>query len=128
MFIDSKKVSFEDIPTHGVETISVKVDEEKTVEMIVIDSEKTDRTTKQHGIAWWVTNRLVGECDWKNFEDQSVLDGRREEAKRYTFILNADHLKPDVLADWSGIQARQQKLESNAQNFVRKQYEPNCFS
>jgi hypothetical protein len=102
VFVEGKKVTFEDIPAHGVGTITVEIDAENTVEMIVIDSEKTDRTTKQHGIAWWVTDRLVGSCDWKNFEDQSVLDGRREEAKRYTFILKADHLKPDVLADWSG--------------------------
>jgi hypothetical protein len=86
VFVEGKKVTFEDIPSHGVETIQVKIDAETAVKMVVIDSEKTDRSTKQHGIAWWVTDRLVGACDWKNFEDQSVLDGRREEAKRYTFI------------------------------------------
>lgn len=105
VFVDGKQVTFGDIPEHGVETIVVEVDDATTVEMVVIDSEKTDRTSKQHGIAWWVTDRLVGACDWKNFEDQSVLDGRREEAKRYTFILKADHLKSDVLADWSGFKS-----------------------
>lgn len=102
VYVEGQKVTFADLPEHGVETIPVQIDAENSVEMVVIDSEKTDRTTKQHGIAWWVNKRLVGECNWRNFEDQSVLDGRREEAKRYTFILKADHLKPDVLADWSG--------------------------
>lgn len=115
VFVEGKKVTFEDIPSHGVETIQVKIDAETAVEMVVIDSEKTDRSTKQHGIAWWVTDRLVGACDWKNFEDQSVLDGRREEAKRYTFILKADHLKPDVLADWSGF-----KQDSESWSKTRK--------
>ncbi|APG61996.1 hypothetical protein LPB140_03235 [Sphingorhabdus lutea] len=115
VFVEGKKVTFEDIPSHGVETIQVQIDAATTVEMVVIDSEKTDRSTKQHGIAWWVTDRLVGACDWKNFEDQSVLDGRREEAKRYTFILKADHLKPDVLADWSGF-----KQDSESWNQTRK--------
>lgn len=102
VFVEGTQVTFEDIPSHGVETIEVPIDPDTVVEMIVIDSEKSDRTTKQHGIAWWVADRLVGACDWKNFEDQSVLDGRREEAKRYTFILKANHLKAEVLADWSG--------------------------
>lgn len=115
VFVQGKKVTFEDIPSHGVETLRVQIDAETAVEMVVIDSEKTDRSTKQHGIAWWVTDRLVGACDWKNFEDQSVLDGRREEAKRYTFILKADHLKPDVLADWSGF-----NQDSDSWNQTRK--------
>ena len=102
VFVDGDKVTFEDIPSKGVENFDIKMKDGSVVKMTVIDSEKTDRTTKQHGIAWWVTDRLVGACDWKNFDDQSVLDGRREEAKRYTFILRADHLKGEVLPDWSG--------------------------
>lgn len=102
VYVEGQKVTFSDIPEHGVETIPIEINANTTVEMVVIDSEKTDRSTKQHGIAWWINKRLVGECNWRNFQDQSVLDGRREEAKRYTFILKADHLKPDVMADWSG--------------------------
>ncbi|WP_298966606.1 ATP-binding protein, partial [uncultured Roseibium sp.] len=122
VFVNNQKVTFEDIPVEGVETIPVEINATTTVEMVVIDSEKTDRTTKQHGVAWWVNNRLVGECNWKNFEDQTVLDGRREEAKRYTFILKADHLKSDVLADWSGFKVESKdwkETRTSCENAVR---------
>jgi hypothetical protein len=68
---------------------------------MVIDSQRADRTTKQHGIAWWVNRRLVGQCGWRLSDQEKVLDGRSEEAKRYTFIVQADLLAPAVLADWS---------------------------
>lgn len=123
VFVDKNKVTFEDIPEHGVESEKIYIDENISVEMIVIDSEKTDRTTKQHGIAWWVTERLVGACDWKNFEDQSVLDGRREEAKRYTFILKADHLISEIQPDWSGFKSDShlwQKTRKTCEESIRR--------
>lgn len=95
-------VHFGDIPTECQQEISLKVDNKDSVKVIVIDSKKADKTTKQHGIAWWVNNRLVGNCGWSSSDHLKVIDGRSEEAKRYTFIVIANHLSSAVLADWSG--------------------------
>ena len=69
---------------------------------MAIDSQSTDRTAKQHGIAWWVNRRLVSKCGWRGSDEVKIVDGRFEEAKRFTFIVHADFLaKNSVEADWS---------------------------
>jgi len=73
-----------------------------TVSLSCIDSRKTGKTSRQHGVAWWVNNRLVGESSWKDFEEMSYIDARTVEAKRYTFVVEADLLADDVNDDWSG--------------------------
>ncbi len=67
-------------------------------------SEKAGRTTKQHGVAWWVKKRLVGEPSWTGFDDIPYIDGRRTEARHHTFVVEADLLAEKVKADWSGFQ------------------------
>ena len=49
-------------------------------------------------------NRAVGECKWSRSDYERILDGRTSEAKRFTFIVQADYLNQDnaVLEDWSG--------------------------
>jgi hypothetical protein len=47
--------------------------------LIVIDPLKADRTTRQHGIAWVVNNRLVGNPGWLGFDQERLLDGRSSE-------------------------------------------------
>ena len=66
-----------------------------------IDSQMTGRTSRQHGVAWWVNKRLVGEPSWKGFDEEAYLDARTMEAKRYTFVVEADLLADDVQDDWS---------------------------
>ena len=72
-----------------------------TVSVVMIDAQRPDRTTLQHGIAWRVNNRLVGHCGWRGSDYEKILDGRTSEAKRYTFIVFADLLAHAVLPDWS---------------------------
>jgi hypothetical protein len=69
----------------------------------LIDSQRIGRTTRQHGIAWWVNKRLVGEPSWKDFRgiNDSLLDGRNAAAKRFTFVIEADILKDFVREDWT---------------------------
>lgn len=69
--------------------------------MIVIDSEKTAAKSQQHGIAFWVSGRLVGQPSW-SYGKITFLDGRFKAAKRYTIIIKTDDLIDDVLPDWSG--------------------------
>lgn len=81
-----------DVPSYGKATI------------FHIDTKKADKTTKQHGLAWWVQSRAVGQCKWSRSDYERILDGRTSEAKRFTFIVQADFLNAynAVQSDWSG--------------------------
>ena len=103
--INSVLIDFEDIKDNGMQIIDVPIPElNASVTIRVIDSKRTDRTVRQHGVAWHVIGRLVGECDWKDPEQRSLIDGRRIEAKRFTFVVVADILNETdaIKPDWSG--------------------------
>jgi hypothetical protein len=96
-------------PTHwrvrkDLTTTEVHVDGLGKARILHIDTKKADKTTKQHGIAWWVQTRAVGQCNWSPSDYERILDGRTSEAKRYTFIVQADFLNDHdaVREDWSG--------------------------
>ena len=72
------------------------------LEIITIDSSKVARSTQQHGIAFWVANRLVGVPSW-SFNTFNYLDGRTSVAKRYTIIVKTNDLLDDVHSDWSSL-------------------------
>lgn len=65
------------------------------------DTQNISRTTQWSGIVWRVNNRMVGTPSWK-MARTSFLDGRKMEARRYTFVINADILEDEVKTDWSG--------------------------
>lgn len=103
--INGVRIVFEDIQDRGLEIINVAIPElNKTIIVRAIDARRTDRTIRQHGVAWHVGGRLVGDCVWKDPEQKSLIDGRRVEAKRFTFIVEADILLDSqaVLPDWTG--------------------------
>jgi len=101
--IDGKRITFQDIPTSSLHEEELDFPGLGKVKIVHIDTGKADRTTKQHGIAWWVNRRAVGECKWRGSDFTRILDGRRSEAKRYTFIVNTeiDELEVAVQPDWS---------------------------
>ncbi len=68
--------------------------------LYVVDAAEKARTKFQHGVAFWVSKRLVGSPSW-TIGDRALLDGRTKEAKRLTFIVEVDDLNDHVLADWS---------------------------
>jgi hypothetical protein len=82
------------------ETYDLHVNGLGSVKIRHFDSRKTGRTSKQHGIAWWVNHRLVGEASWRGFDDNPYLDARKAEAKRHTFVVEADILESSVETDW----------------------------
>lgn len=102
VFVNNQRVNFSDIPDQNTEDIEIEISDNEKVTVRVIDIKDTDKTTHQHGIAWRVKNRLVGECTWKGSGQEALIDGRRIQAKRYTFIIFADILENSVLPDWSG--------------------------
>lgn len=67
-----------------------------------VDPMKQERTMRLKGIAWWVNRRMVGEPSWEGLDGPGqYLDGRTSEAKRFSFVVEADFLKDDVEADWT---------------------------
>ncbi|MBX9701921.1 MAG: ATP-binding protein [Acetobacteraceae bacterium] len=98
--VDGVLVTFRDVPPDCLDEFDVDVPGYGTAQVMVIDSQRTDRSTKQHGVAWWVNRRLVGHTGWR-LSDQAIIDGRTEAAKRFTFIVKADFLGGAVLPDWS---------------------------
>jgi hypothetical protein len=114
VIMNSVRIDFEDIEEKGLDTIIVPVlalGIEVTVK--VIDAQRTDKTARQHGVAWHVLGRLVGDCDWKDPEQKSLIDGRRVEAKRFTFIVEADilHQYGAVKPDWTGFEEDNEKFK-----------------
>jgi hypothetical protein len=100
--VNGTEVTFDDIPEAQLRTVDVDVPGVGTVHLIMIDTQKADKTTRHHGIAWRVTNRIVGTPGWIGFDQERLVDGRSSEAKRFIFIARADFLADDVLPDWSG--------------------------
>jgi hypothetical protein len=72
-----------------------------SAEVSCIDSTEAGRTGQQHGIAFWVGNRLVGEPSW-TVGGMLLLDGRRKLAKRLTFVVSlGEDMFDHVESDWS---------------------------
>jgi len=104
VILNGTPISFSDISKSSLSIVDVDVPGYGAVKIYHIDTRKADNTTKQHGIAWWVMNRAVGECRWRGADVERILDGRTEKAKRFTFIVQADFLNKEnaVKEDWSG--------------------------
>ena len=104
VYLNQKQISFNDIAASSLSIVELDIPIFGKVKIYHIDTVKADKTTKQHGIAWWVLNRAVGECKWRGSDVERILDGRSEKAKRYTFIVQADFLNEAdaVKEDWSG--------------------------
>lgn len=73
--------------------------------VLLIDSKKSHKSTIYQGIAIWQGGRLVGEPSWiigKNM----VLDGRSKEAKRYSVVVQTDDLADYITEDWTSLKKR----------------------
>lgn len=101
IYLNGKHVELTNLE-HLVDMKVIPVDSFGNITIRCIDSKKTGRTSKQHGVAWWVNKRLVGEPSWTGFDEVAYLDARTIEAKRFTFVVEANLLADDVNEDWSG--------------------------
>lgn len=101
IYVNNEVVDLMDL-SHVIETTEVDVEPLGKLQIHRFDSQTRGRTSKQHGVAWWVNKRLVGEPSWRGFDEGSYLDARTAEAKRYTFVVEADILSNEVKHDWSG--------------------------
>jgi hypothetical protein len=100
IYLNGELVELTDL-AHLWDTALVAIDGIGEILVHRVDSHKIGRTSKQHGVAWWVNKRLVGEPSWKGFDSDAYLDARTTEAKRYTFVVEADFLADQVELDWS---------------------------
>lgn len=66
----------------------------------IIDSTKTSLNSHQHGVAFWICGRLVGDPAW-TYGSYQFLDARYRVAKRYTIIVQSEDLIDEVLPDWT---------------------------
>ena len=98
--VNGEALEIEQLSGFVDETIIVVADN-VSVAVCCIDSSKSSRTKEQHGIAFWVGGRLVGQPSW-HLGSELVLDGRTRTAKRYTIIVKSDDLHEEVLDDWTG--------------------------
>ncbi|XAG67919.1 ATP-binding protein [bacterium 19CA06SA08-2] len=103
-YVNGSKVEFSDINQKCILNETIILNNDKSIDIKIIDTNESDKTTKQHGIAWHVNGRLVGEANWKSYGFDEIIDGRTAEAKRHTFIISADFLAENnnVKHDWTG--------------------------
>ena len=86
----------------GIEPTEIEVEGvEIHLTAYFIDTTKSSRKSIFQGIAFWQSNRLVGEPNW-SLGKNMILDGRTALAKRYTFIIKTDDMAELVKEDWSG--------------------------
>lgn len=121
-YVNGVKISFSDIPVANMSEQFIELGSGNTISIKIIDTVEADKTTNQHGVAWHVNNRLVGECNWKDYELDEIVDGRSAEAKRHVFIVSANHLSDSVEADWTRFKDTREFLETKdaAFDFVRR--------
>jgi hypothetical protein len=103
IYVNEEIVQLTDLE-HLCETEMITINEWGSVLLRRYDTQEKGRTSKQNGVAWWVNKRLVGEPSWKRLEG-AYLDARTSEAKRYTFVVEADILADQVKDDWSWFHA-----------------------
>ncbi|WP_226390265.1 ATP-binding protein [Penaeicola halotolerans] len=91
-----------------IESNPVEVDDIK-LQVNLIDSKKSRKSTLYQGIAIWQGGRLVGEPSWI-LGNIMVLDGRSKEAKRYTVVVETTDLADFIKEDWTGFK-KDEKLD-----------------
>jgi hypothetical protein len=118
ILVNGEPVTLTDLE-HLCERYEVPIEGSDSVVIRRFDSERGDRTSKQHGVAWWVNHRLVGNPSWEVY-DRPLLDARTATAKRFTYVVEADALAPAVRSDWSGFHASEEvdRVRKRVSEFV----------
>jgi hypothetical protein len=88
-----------------------------------IDSQKSARSTIYQGIAFWQSNRLVGEPSWV-LGNEVVIDGRTKFAKRYTVVIKTNDLAEYIFEDWTGFKKVEtmDKVYAEVISYVNKMF------
>lgn len=100
VYLNGKLISLAEHPGIIKEEVINPIGDIK-IKLTLIDSSMVARNSNQHGVAFWLGGRLLGDPSW-NIKGNQVIDGRRSFAKRYTVIAETDDLLNYIEADWSG--------------------------
>lgn len=109
VFINGKTVALEE-HTGLIDSREIDIGNNIKITAHFIDTKKSSKSTIYQGIAFWQSNRLVGEPSWI-LGNNIVIDGRTRIAKRYTIVVTTDDLADFILEDWSGFK-KATELES----------------
>ena len=83
-----------------IRKLTVNTEDGVKLDISIVDSTKTALNSRKHGVAFWVSGRLVGNPSW-TFHGHQFLDARYKIAKRYTIIVQTDDIIDDVFLDWT---------------------------
>jgi len=103
VFINGKKITLSQHPGIVREKTITPIGS-ITIKLTLVDSSSAARTSNQHGVAFWLGGRLLGQPSWTIGKSQ-IIDGRKSFAKRYTLIAESNDLLNYVEADWSGFKS-----------------------
>ncbi len=103
-----------------IDSTEIKVDDISLIAHF-IDSQKSARSTLYQGIAFWQSNRLIGEPSWV-VGSEVVIDGRTKFAKRYTVVIKTNDLAEYIFEDWTGFKKVEtmDKVYAEVINYVNK--------
>lgn len=105
-----------------IDSTEIKVDDISLMAHF-IDSQKSARSTLYQGIAFWQSNRLVGEPSWV-LGSEVVIDGRTKFAKRYTVVIKTNDLAEYIFEDWTGFKKVEtmDKVYAEVISYVNKMF------
>ncbi|HFK5554663.1 TPA: ATP-binding protein [Elizabethkingia anophelis] len=75
--------------------------EDYSFKIHLIDTKKSRKNTLYQGVAIWQSGRLIGEPSWA-LGANIILDGRTQEAKKYSIVIETNDLEQYIREDWSG--------------------------
>lgn len=120
LYINNVSIGLEDYAGATVTEV-ITLPPDLTLHITALSSNRTARRSQQHGVAFWVNKRLVGDPSW-TLGKRNLADGRTTIAKQYTIIVETDDLLSDILEDWTGFQ-RSDRVEmafDAVESFVNK--------
>lgn len=106
-----------------IDTTEIDVEQNIKLTAHFIDSQKSARSTLYQGIAFWQSNRLVGEPSWI-LGNEVFIDGRTKFAKRYTVVIQTNDLAEYIYEDWTGFKKVEtmEKVYSKVFEYVNKMF------
>jgi hypothetical protein len=92
-----------------------------TIEIKIYDVPEGEKSTASTGVAFWVGKRLVGNPSWY-IHGYRVEDARRKFALGHIIVVNVEHLRDDVIYDWSGFKNTEnvEKTRNAIIDYIRK--------
>lgn len=87
----------------SIKSYQITVENIGAVDLHRLDPKVQERTKQLKGLVWWVNKRVVGEPSWDGLDEGGkYLDGRTSEAKRFSYVVEADCLEgDDIRHDWT---------------------------